>query len=133
MAVLIQGIVIELLGAQGGQGAGPLGAGHPLGHTQGQGHEVSLLHALGPGLCHLGLTQRISTVMVPSAVGHLHTLPLAVMMEDEPRGHLDLVGKRVSPQVKDTAAAQKRYFTVNMSEAERSLHVTESIVKADRL
>lgn len=131
MGVLIQSTVIEVLEAQEGQGASLLGAGHPPDHTQGQGHEVSLLHAHSLGLLHLGLTHQISTVMVPSTVDHLHILLLAVMMEDEP--HLDPTGKKVSLQIKDITATLKRHFTVNMSEAERNLHVTESIVKAGHL
>lgn len=72
--------------------------------------------------------------MVPTAAGRLHTLLSAVMGEVEPQGgHLDPMGKKVSLQIKDTTAAQRRYFTVNMSKAERSLHVTESIVKVDHL
>lgn len=131
MGVLIQSTVIEVLEAQEGRGASLLGAGHPPGHTQGQGHEVSLLHAHSLGLHHLGLTHQISTVMVPSTVGPLHILLLAVMMEDEPR--LDPTGKKVSLQIKDIAVTLKRHVTVNMSEAERNPHVTESIVKADHL
>lgn len=128
MGVLIQSIVIEVLEAQEGQGASLLGADHPPDHTQGQGHEVSRHHAHSLGLHLLGLTHQ-STVMVPSTVGHLHILLLAVMMEDKPR--LDPAGKKVSLQRKDTTATLKRHFIVNMSKAERSFHVTESIVKAD--
>lgn len=131
MGVLIQSTVIEVLEAQEGRGASLLGAGHPPGPTQGQGQEVSLLHAHSLGLHHLGLTHQISTVMVPSTVSHLHILLLAVMMEDEPC--LDPTGKKVSLHIKDIAATLKRHFTVNMSEAERNPHVTESIVKVDHL
>lgn len=130
MGVLIQSTVVEVLEAQGGQGASLLGAGHPPDRTRGQGHEVYPRPARSLGLRPLGLTRQISTVMAPGTAGHLHTLLLAVLMEDEP--HLDPVGKKVSLQRRDTAAL-KRHFTVHMPKAERSLHVTESIVKAGHL
>lgn len=66
-------------------------------------------------------------------VDHFHTLLLAVMMEDEPRENLDPMGKKITPQIKGTAAALKRHFVINMSEAETSLHVIESTVKAGHL
>lgn len=131
MGVLIQSTVIEVLEAQEGQGASLLGAGHPPDHTRGQGHEVYLRPARSLGLHPLGFTRQISTVMAPGTAGHLHTLLLAVTMEDEP--HLDPAEKKVSFQIKDTAAALKRHLTVHMPKAERSLHVTGSIVKADHL
>lgn len=131
MGVHIQNTVIEVLEAQEGQGASLLGAGHPPDHTRGHGHGVSLLHAHSLGLRHPGLTHQISTVMVPHAVGPLHILRLAVMMDEELQ--LDPVGKEVSLQIRDTTATLKRHFTVNMSEAERGLHVTENIVKAGHL
>lgn len=66
-------------------------------------------------------------------VDHLLTLLLAVMMGDEPRENLDPVGKKITLQIKGTAAALKRHFVINMSKAEKSLHVRESIAKAGHL
>lgn len=123
MGVRIQDTVVEVPEAPEGQGASLLGAGRPPGHTRGHAHSL--------GLRHPGLTHQISTVMVPHAVGPLHILRLAVMMDEELQ--LDPVGKEVSLQIRDTAATLKRHFAVNMSEAERGLHVTENIVKADHL
>lgn len=68
-----------------------------------------------------------------SEVDHLHILLLAVMMEDEPRENVDPVGKKITLQIKGTAAALKRHFAVNMPKAETSLHVRESIAKAGHL
>lgn len=70
---------------------------------------------------------------IHGVVDHLHTLLLAVMMEDEPRENLDPVEKKVIPQIEDTAAALKKHFVTDMSKAEPSLHVIESTVKADHL
>jgi hypothetical protein len=55
------------------------------------------------------------------------------MMEDEPRGNLDPVRKKVTLQIKGTTAPLKRHFVVNMSKVETRLHVTESTAKAGRL
>lgn len=68
-----------------------------------------------------------------SEVDRLHILLLAVMMEDEPRENVDPVGKKITLQIKGTAAALKRHFAINMSKAETSLHVRESIAKAGHL
>lgn len=133
MGAPIPGTGAAAPGAQGGQGASLPGAGHPPAPTRGHGHAAYRLHAHSLGLHHPGPTHRVSTVMDPGALGHPRTLPLAVRMEDEPRGHLEPVGKKVSHQVKDTAAALESHFTVSMQKAEGSLHVTEDTVRADRL
>lgn len=55
------------------------------------------------------------------------------MMEDEPRENLDPMGKKITLQVKGTAAVLKRHFAISTSKAETSLHVRESIAKAGHL
>lgn len=62
-------------------------------------------------------------MIIHSVVDHLHILLLAVMMEGEVRGDLDPVGKKTVFHIKNTAAALKRHFTVNMSKVETGLHV----------
>lgn len=130
IGVPIQNTVIEVQKVHPGQGADLLGVDLILDHTQ--GHEVQLAHIQGPGLRHLDLIHEINIAITHSAVGHLHTLLLALMMEDEPRENLDPVGRKIL-QIKGTAAALKRHFAINTSKAEASLRVRESIAKVDHL
>lgn len=53
-------------------------------------------------------------MIVHNVVDHRHTLLLAVMMEDVPRENLDPMGKRVTLQIRGTAAALRRDFAINM-------------------
>lgn len=131
IVVLIQNTVIEVQKVHQGQGADLLGVDLIPDHTQGL--EVQLVHIHGLGLPHLDLIHEINTVTIHGVVDHLRTLLLAVMMENEPRENLDPVGKKVTPQIEDTAAALKKHFVTDMSKAETSLHVIESTVKADHL
>lgn len=130
IGVLIQNTVIEVQKVQEGQGAGLLGVGLTLDLTQGL--EVWLVHILGLGHPHLDLVHEINTAIIHDVVDHLHTLLIAVMMEDEPKGSLDPVGKKIAFQVKNTAVALRRYAAEN-TEAEINLQVRESTVKAYHL
>lgn len=112
IGVLIQSIVIEVRKVHQGQGADLLGVDLIPDHTQ--GHEVLLVHIQDLGLPPLDLIHEINTVIVHSVVDPRHTLLLAVMMEDKPRENLDPTGKKITLQVRSTAAALKRDFTINM-------------------
>lgn len=124
--VLIPNTVIEVPKAQHGLGAGLPGVGHIPDHTH--GHIASVAHIQGPGLHHLDLIHEIDLVIIHGVVDHHLTLLLAVMIEDEPRGNLDPVGKNTL-QIKGTAAALRRHAAVDIPDAETSHHGRENIAK----
>lgn len=131
IGVLIQNIVIEVQKVHQDLGADLLGVDLIPDHTQGL--EVWLVHIHGLDLLHLGLIHEISIAIIHRVVDHLHTLLIAVMMEDEPKENLNLVGKKRTLQIKDVAAALRRHLAKNMSKPKTSLPVRESIVKAGHL
>lgn len=110
--VRIQNTVTEVQKVHQGREADPPGAGRTPGRTP--GHEAQLVPVHGPGLPPPDRIRETNTVTVHSTVDHLRTLLSAAMLEDEPRGNLGPVGKKIALQIKGTAAALKRHFAINM-------------------
>lgn len=123
--MLIQDTVIEVQKVREGQGADLLGVDLTPDLTQGL--EVWLVHIRGVGHSHPGLIQEINTVTTHVVGGHLHTLLIVVMMEDESEESSDPMGK-----IENTAVVLRRHLAGDTKE-DISLQVKESTVKVDHL
>lgn len=129
--MLIQNTLIEVQKVHQGPGADLLGVDLIPDHIP--GHVVWLALIQGLGHHHLDHIHEINTAAIQNIVDHLRTPLSAVMIEDEPRGNLDPVGRKTALRVQGTAAALRRHLAVNTSRAETSLHIRESTARAGRL